>query len=220
MKKELETEFVKQYIGMLNNKFMKNYEKNTESSYPIYLDASNLSGWTMSQKVPVNGFKWVEKLRLSRFNERFIKNYNRNSDVGYFLEVDVDYPKRLFNFHKDLPFLPERKKVNKCEKLICSIEDKEKYVFHITALKQALNHGLKIEKVYRVIKFNQRASLKLYIDMNTKKRKEVENEFEKDFFKLINNSVFGKTMENVRKHTEIKLATTDEKRSKLISEPN
>ena len=173
----------------------------------------------MSQKLPINGLKWVEKSRLSRFNERFIKNYNENSDIGYFLEVDIDYPKELFNLHKDLPFLPERKKVNKVEKLICSVEDKEKYVVHIRALKQALNHGLILKKVHRVIKFNQRAWLKSYIDMNPKKRK-AKNEFEKDFFKLMNNSVFGKTMENLRKHRDIKLVTTDEKRSKLVSEPN
>ena len=106
-----------------NNKYMKNYDKDIISSYLMYLDANNLYGWAMSQKLPVNGFKWVEK--LSRFNERFIKNYNKNSDRGYFLEVDVDYPKKLFNFHKYLPFLPERKKFNKCEKLICSIDDKK-----------------------------------------------------------------------------------------------
>ena len=166
----------------------------------------------------LNGFKWVEK--LSRFNERFIKNYNENSDIGYFLEVDVEYPKKLFGSHKDLPFLPERKKLEKVEKLVCSIEDKEKYVIHIRALKQALNHGLVLKDVHRVIKFNQEAWLKPYIDMNTKLRKEAKNEFEKDFFKLMNNFVFEKTMENVRKHRDTKLVKTDEKRSKLISEPN
>ena len=199
---------------------MKNYDKNTESPYLMYLDANNLYGSAMSQKLPIDGFKWVEKNILSRFNERFIKNYNENSDIEYFLEVDVHYPKRVFNLNKDLPFLPERKKVNKCEKLICSIEDKEKYVIHITVLKQALNHGLKLEKVQRVIKFNKRAWLKLYIDMNTKNRTKSKNEFEKDFFKLMNNSVFGETMENLRKHRDIKLVTTDEKRSKLVSKPN
>ena len=159
-------------------------------------------------------------MRLSRLNERFIKNYNENSDIGYFLEVNIDYPKELFNLHKDLPFLPERKKVNKVEKLICSIEDKEKYVIHIRALKQALNHGLILKKVHRVIKFNQRAWLKPYIDMNTKKRMEAIIEFEKNFFRLMINSVFGKTMENLRKHRDIKLVTTNEKISKLISKPN
>ena len=89
-----------------NNKYMKNYDKDIISSYLMYLDANNLYGWAMSQKLPVNGFKWVEK--LSRFNEIFIKNYNENSDIGYFLEVDIDYPKELFNLYKNLPFLPER----------------------------------------------------------------------------------------------------------------
>ena len=105
-------EFAKQYKGMLKQitKYMKNYNKDIISSYLLYLDANNLYGWAMSQKLPVNGFKWVEKSRLSRFNEIFIKNYDENSDKGYLLEVDVDYPKKLFDLHKDLPFLPERKK--------------------------------------------------------------------------------------------------------------
>ena len=125
----------------------------------------------------------------------------------------------LFNSHKDLPFLPERKKVEKFEKLIFSIEDKEKYVIHIRALKQALNNGKKIKK-YTVIKFNQKAWLKPYIDMNTKLRTNAKNEFEKNFFKLMNNSVFGKTMENVRNHRDIKLVTSDKRRKRLVSEPN
>ena len=170
------------------------------------------------KKLPVNGFKSVKS--LSNFNKIFIRNYNENSGIGYFLEVDIDYSKKIFNLHKYLPFLPERKKLNKLEKLVCSIEDKEKYVIHIRVLKQALNHGLVLKKVQRVIQFNQEDSLKPYIDMNTKLRKEAKNDFEKDFFKLMNNSVFGKTMENVRKHRDIKLVTTDEKRNKLVSEPN
>ena len=93
-----------------NNKYMKNYDKDIVLSYLMYLDANNLYGWAMSQKLQVNGFKWVEKSRLSKFNDIFIKNYNENSDQGYFFEVDIDYPKELFNLHKDLPFLPETKK--------------------------------------------------------------------------------------------------------------
>ena len=130
-----------------NNKYMKNYDKNIESSYIEYLDANNLYGWAMSQKLPVNDFKWIKKEELSKFNEDFIKNYDENGNIGYFLEVDIDYPKELFNLHKDLPFLPERKKVEKVENIICSIEEKEKHVIHIRALKQALNHSLKLKKV-------------------------------------------------------------------------
>ena len=109
----------------------------------------------MSKKLPVNGFEWVTDLH--KFNEDFIKNYDENGDVGYFLEVDIEYPKKLFDLHKDLPFLPERKKIGKVEKLVCAIEDKEKYIIHISALKQALNHGLKLTNVHRVIRFNQEA---------------------------------------------------------------
>ena len=163
--------------------------------------------------------------KLSKFNERFIKGYDENSDKVYFLDVDVEYPKNLFNrvvlnLHKDLPFLPEIKKITKCNKLVCNIQDKEIYVVHIKALKQALNHGLKLKTVQRVIRFNQKAWLEPYIDMNTKLRKEAKNGFEKGFLKLMNNSVFGKTVENIRKHRNIKLVTTDKRRNQLASEPN
>ena len=111
-------------------------------------------------------------------------------------------------------------KIDKCEKLVCNLHNKKKYVVHIRSLKQALDHGLKLKKVYRIIEINQEAWLKPYIAMNTELRKLANNDFEKDFYKLMNNSVFGKTMENVRKHRDIRLVTTDKKRSKLISEPN
>ena len=139
---------------------------------------------------------------------------------GYILEEDVKYLKELHDLHSDLPFLPERMEINKCKKLLCNLSNKKKYVVHITSLKQTLNHGLKLKKIHRIIEFNQKAWLKPYIDMNTELRKLAKNDFEKDLFKLMNNSVFGKTMENIRKHKEIKLVTTDKKRSKLVSEPN
>ena len=110
--------------------------------------------------------------------------------------------------------------INKCKKLVCNLYNKKKYVIHINSLTQALNHGLKLTKIHRIIEFNQEVWLKTYIDMNTKLRKLARNDFEKDLFKLMNNSVFGKTMENIRKHSDIKLVTTDKKRSKLVSEPN
>ena len=168
-------------------------------------------------KLPLDGFKWVKD--LFKFNEDFIRNYDENSNKGYFLEVDVEYPKKLFRLHKDFPFLPKKEKINKCEKLVCNIKDKEIYAVHIRALKQALNHGLKLKKVHRIIEFNQEAWLKPYIGMNTKLRKEAKNDFEKDFFKLMNNSVFRKTMGNVRVYRYMKL-TTNKRRKRLVSEPN
>ena len=160
------------------------------------------------------------KKSKSKFTEEFIKNYNEDSDKRYMLKVDVEYPRKLHDLHSHLPFLPERMKINKCTKLVCNLYDKENYVVHIRALKQALMHGLKIKKIHKVIQFYQEAWLKTYIDMNTELRKKTKNNFEKDFFKLMNNAVFGKTMENVRKHRDIKLATTDRRRNQLVSEPN
>ena len=107
--------------------------------------------------------------------------------------------------------------IDKCNKLVCNLRNKKQNVVHIKSLKQALNHGL---KVHRVIEFNQEAWLKPYMETNTELRKLAKTDFEKDLFKLMNNSVFGKTMENIRKHRDIKLVTTDKKRSKLVSEPN
>ena len=148
-----------------NNKYMKDYDENKESSYIQYLDANNLYGWAMRQKLLVNGFKWIED--TSEINEEFVKKYDDNSNKGYILEVDVKYPKKLHDLHSDLPFLPRRMKIDKCEELVCNLHNKEKYVLHIKSLKQALNHGLKFKKVHRIIEFNQKAWLKPYIDMNT-----------------------------------------------------
>ena len=198
---------------------MKNYDKSKESSYIQYLDANNLYGAAMSEKLPKNEFKWVND--ISRINEQFVKSYDKkNSEKGYILEVDVDYPSKLHKLHSDMPFLPERIKIDKTQKLVCNLRDKKKYVVHISILKQALNHGLKLKKVHRVIEFNQEAWLKKYFDINTELGKEASNDFEKDFFKLMNNAVFGKRMENVRKHRDIKLVKTDHQRNKLVSAPN
>ena len=136
---------------------------------------------------------------LSKIVEDFIKNHNEDNDKGYILEVDVEYLKNLRDLHSDLPFLSERVKIDKCSKLVCNLYDKKSYVVHIRSIKQPLNHELILKKPYT--------------DMNTELRKEAKNDFEKDFFKLMNNPVFGKTMENARKHRDIKLVTTDKRRN-------
>ena len=131
----------------------------------------------MSQNLPVNNFEWIKD--TSQFNEDFIKNNNEESDERYFLEVEVHYLKKLHEFHNHLPFLPERVKIKKVEKLVANLHDKTEYLIHIRNLKQALNHGLFVKKVHKVIKFNQNSWLKPYIDMNTDQRKKAKSDLEK-----------------------------------------
>ena len=126
----------------------------------------------MSKKLPVDSFKWVDD--LSMFTEDFKKTYDEEGDVGYLLVVDMEYPKTLCKLHSDLPFSPDRMKVNKVKKLVCTVTDKENYSIHIFALKQALNH-LKLIRVHNVISFRQEAWLKPYIDLNTELRKNSKN---------------------------------------------
>ena len=173
-----------------NNKYMKNYDKTKPSSYLMYVDANNLYGYAMSKKLPTGDFQWIEDISI--FTEDYIKNYDENSDTGYLLVVDVTYPKNLHENHKYLPFLPDKIKIDKVTKLSYNFNDKYYYPVHICNLKQALNHGLKLEKVYRVIRFSQSAWLKPYVHGNTEFRMKASNDFEKDYYKLLNNSFMGR----------------------------
>ena len=123
-----------------NNKYTKDYNKGEEESHLAYLDANNSYGWAISEPLPVDGFDWIKD--LSKIDKDFIKKYDKDSDKGYILEVDVKYPKNLHDLHSDLPFLPERMKIDKCNKLLCNLYDKKNYVVHIRSLRQALSHGL------------------------------------------------------------------------------
>ena len=133
-----------------NNKYMMNYDKNKESSFLVYDDANNLYGFAMSKKLPEGNFVWIEKDDISIIDEGFIKNYDEDSDQGYPLEVDVEYPINIRMLLRDVSFLPERMKINKCTKLVSATLNKKKYVVHIMTLKQALNHGSKLTKVHRI----------------------------------------------------------------------
>ena len=168
----------------------------------------------MSQPLPTGGFKWVS-LKPSK-----ISQLAKRKSKGYLLEVDVCYPRELHDSHNDLPFVCERMKINGVEKLIPNLYDKKRYVIHIRALDQALKHGLVLERIHRAIEFKQLAWMKGYIDFNTKLRTAAKNDFEKDFYKLMNNSVFGKMMENRRKHRNIKLVTNREAYLKAVMKPN
>ena len=168
----------------------------------------------MSQPLPTSKFKWVE-IELDQ-----ISTLATSKIKGYLLEVDIKYPTDLHDSHNDHPFMCDKMKMNKVEKLVPNLKDKKKYVIHIRALDQVLRHRLVLERTHRAIEFNQTDWMKPYIDFNTKLRTAATNGFEKDFFKLMNNSVFGKTMENIRKHRNIKLVTNKDKYLRTVMKPN
>ena len=122
-----------------NNKYIKDYNKNKELLYPQYWDVNDLYGWTMSQKLPVNNFEWIKD--ISQFNEDLIKSHDEESGKGYIRKVDVQYTKKVHKLHNNLPFLPERLKIEKNKELVANLHDKTEYVIHKKNFKQALNHG-------------------------------------------------------------------------------
>ena len=228
--------YIANRYGKANNKYMKDYNKDKPSKYIMYLDANNLYGWAMSQYLPTGGFKWLKQNKIDNLD---LGKYNEQSKKGLILEVDLEYPNELHDIHNDYPLAPEKVKVtenmlsNYCKKiadkynistglvhkLIPTLSKKEKYVLHYRNLQLYINLGLKVSKVHRVLEFDQSPWLKQYIDYNTEKRKNAKNDFEKDFFKLMNNSVFGKTMENIRKRVDVRLVTDIKKLLKLTSKP-
>ena len=198
---------------------MKDHDKNKESSYRNYWDVNKLHGWVTSQKLPVNNFEWIEE--TSQLNEDFIKKSKEKSDEGYFLEVGVQYPIKITWTSYWFTIFIRKNVTWESRKLVTNLHDKNEYVVHIRNLKQASNNGLNLKKVHRVIKFNQKAWLKPHIKMNTEVRKIAKKRWIwKSFFKLMNNTVFGKTMEYIRKHRDIKLVATERRRNYLVSEPN
>ena len=226
--------YIANRYGKANNKYMKNYNPEEASKYIMYLDANNLYGWVMSQYLPTGGFEWLteEEVDLSKYNDE--------SEKGLVLEVDLEYPGELHDLHNDYPLAAEKIKITEdmlspycreiaekfkvkvglVEKLIPTLSNKEKYVLHYRNLQLYMSLGLKLTKIHRALEFDQSPWLKPYIDFNTKKRAGAKNSFEKDFFKLMNNSVFGKTMENLRKRQDIKLVTDKEKLAKWASRPS
>ena len=220
--------------ALANNKYMKNYDPQKESSYIPYLDANNLYGWAMSQKLPTGDFRWVpspEYINLDSYDENFAR--------GLILEVDLEYPKELHGLHNDYPLAPEKItvreemlsdycrriqnregiKTGQVEKLVPNLRDKERYVLHYRNLQLYLSLGLKLKKIHRALQFSQSNWLAEYIDFNTLKRVKAKNAFEKDFFKLANNAVFGKTMENKRKRCNIQLVADPDRMLRLAARP-
>ena len=223
-----------------NNKYCKNFDPKKLTKYLMYLDANNLYGWAMMRKMPDGQFKWITmNLEQALVN---IKNTDFDSDYECIYEVDLEYPSELHDLHNDYPLAPQRMKVKKdeyspwqlemaeklgnnlteYEKLIPNLNNKDHYVVHGQILKLYLELGMKLTKVHRAIHFHQAAWLKPYIEQNTNLRKKSKSDFEKNFFKLMNNAIYGKTMENVRGRVNVELvhANNNERMQKLLNSPN
>ena len=196
--------------GTANNKYMgDSYDPSKPSKFIQYEDANNLYGWAMCKPLPVRGFRWMTEDELSNWKS-----------TPCILEVDLDYPTHLHDDHNDYPLAPERLKINNVDKLVPNLNNKKNYIIHYENLKQYERLGLIITKINRGITFEEEPFMKQYIDLNTDLRTKAKNEFEKDFFKLMNNSVFGKTMENIQKHVDVRLITTKKEALKLSRKPN
>ena len=220
-----------------NNKYMECYDSSKESKYITYLDANNLYGWVMSQYLPYGRFKWLNQKEISDFCLNFV---SENSSIGYILEVDIEYPSKILKLHSDCPLAPEKLEVNQnmfskycsdianeyriiigiVHKLVPNLGNKSKYVVHYRNLQLYLSLGMKLTKIHRVLKFKQSDWLKKYIHFNADKRKNAANSFEKYFFKLMNNSVFRKTMENLRERISVKLVNNSKDYVRCISKPS
>jgi hypothetical protein len=203
-----------------NNKYMQSYDPSKSSSFLMYYDVNNLYGWAMSQPLPYGEFRWVED--VENFDVRAIAP---DSSMGYILEVDLEYSQSLHDTHANLPFCPLRDKPpgKRQDKLLATLYDKKRYVIHYHNLQQYIRHGLRLTKIHRVLQFAQSPWLRDYIELNTKFRTHAKNDFEKSLYKLMNNAVFGKTMENVRNHVDVKLLTKWDGRfgaEAFISRPN
>ena len=179
----------------------------------MYLNANNLYGWAMTQYLPYGEFKWLNQKEIDKFD---VNSIECNYIDEHILEVDLEYSDELHELHNDYPLAPEKLKINhdmlsnycsniandygikigSVNKLVPNLHNKSKYVLHYKKLQLYLSLGIKLTKVHRILKFKQLDWL--YIDLNTDKRKNAANSFKRDFFKLMNNSVYGKTMENLR----------------------
>ena len=216
---------------------MEYYDSRKESKYIIYLDAYNLYGWAMIQNLPYGRFKW---LSIKEINDFCLNSISENNSAGYILEFDLEYFSELQDLHNDYPLAPEKLeisqnmlpkycsdiadeygiKIDGVNELVPHLSNKSKYIVHYRNLQLYLSLEMKLTKVHRILKFKQSDWLKRYIDFNTDKRKNAANSFKKDFFKLMNNSVFGKTMENLRKRITVELINNAESYVRSISKPS
>ena len=188
--------------GRGNNKYMRDlYDKDLPDSFVVYLDANGLYSFAMLLPLPYRNFKWMCSKTLRKMEEE------PSRIKACTLEVDLDIPetKEFHDYTKDYPLAPESKVINGVSKLVPNLLHKRNYVVHHKALQCYLRLGAKLKKIHRGVSYEEKEFLREYIETNQKKRETTKNKFEKDFFKLLNNAVFGKTMENVRNRCGVKL---------------
>ena len=202
-------------FSQANNKFMKDFNPSQPSKFIVYLDANSLYPTAMMQPLPVGGFKWLSEEKLKQW-EKIVDSEN----LGCVLEVDLEYPEELHDFHNDFPLAPELMEVGGIFKLIPNLKDKEKMVLDGRNLKLFLSLGMKLKKIWRGIEFREEAFMKPFIEWNTKLRTAAKNDFEKELFKLASNAVYGKTMENVRNRINMRLVNNRKKQANLVKKIN
>ena len=227
---------VKKRFSKANNEYCPDYDKNKHKVYINYHDMNNLYGDAMSQYLPYGGFKWVE---VNNEPVNKILNKSDNSLHDYFLKVDLGYLEELHDIHNDYPMAPEKIKIEDdmlspycseikrkydiktggINKLAPNLMPKKNYEVRYKDLQYYLSQGLIVKKVHRILEFKQSDSRKSYIDFNTQKRKEATNEGDKNHFKLLNNAVYGKTMENRRNRIKIRITTNEKDFVKYASRP-
>ena len=202
-------------FSQANNKFMKDFDSSKVSKFIVYLDANSLYPTAMMQPLPVGGFEWLSEGKLKQW-EKIVDS----EDLGCVLEVDLEYPAELHDFHNDFPLAPELMEVGGIFKLIPNLKDKEKMVLDGRNLKLFLSLGMKLKNIRRGIGFKKEAFMKPFIEWNTKLRTAAKNDFEKELFKLASNAVYGKTMENVRNRINMKLVNDRKKKANLVKKIN
>lgn len=198
--------------SVANHEDLESYNKNEPIREIIYIDCNNLYGKSLSSHLPTGGFEWINDKELGDDLEKtlkFVKTVEDNADVGYLLEIDISYSNtpECHQFFSDYPILAEKKKspIGKHVKLICDLTEKKNYIISYQMLKRALQLGLLVTKIHRILKFNQSNFMEQYVSFNTKKRTEATNSYAKDYYKLMVNSVFGKTLENQIKFREFRI---------------
>ena len=229
--------YIAKRFSKTNNKYMKSYDDSKSSKYIMYLGANNLYGWSMSQYLLYGKFKWLNQKQIDKFDVHLI---GENSLDGYILQVDLEYPNELYELHNDYPLASEKLKIShnilskycssiaikydikigSVNKLVSNLGNKSNHVLHYKILQLYLPLGMKLVSIHRILKFKQSDWLKKYIDFNTDKRKNAVNNFEKDFFKLMNNSFYGKTMENLGKRVKVTLVNNAKDYKKYVSKPS